>query len=447
MLKAFPGFLQKGPLMNNSGLFRTIPFVLPFFFFLKLYSDLGAQPIFSPGQVVLLNGDTLSGLVGELGYNKRHEKCIFKSSPKDKAITYFPSQIRAYSVDNRNYYQSRELDMEDGISARVFVAYYVKGGMELWRHKERYFLESAGLGIQEVLSNSGKGESDAEKIRLGNEKLKWFQFLSEVKTHCPQIEVVSEKLRELKYREEDLIEFASAYNDCRGNEFVLYSHNVPLVAVDIGPAVSFNYTNVSFSDMAPLPFGFLEDARISDAGFELSVPVIIRSVRNLSNVALFLEPSIRQYDFYTEVLVKDIGTADQMYNDFSIKWLSLGLTTGLRYTLPNTQPSVSLQSGFRLDFLLDREVSLTREQILIRDDITHSTRTEVEPFLLADNQPGVSSQINISRQLGSSAKRWECSLGYFLGRGIAKSDATTVDISFPIKSITHTFFLKTSLLW
>jgi len=404
------------------------------------------QPIFSPGQVVLASGDTLNGLVGEWGSYKRYQKCLFKASKREPSITYLPSDLRSYAITGRTFYESSQIKIE-GKEIDVFVEYFVKGDLSLLKYKLDYFFKKGNEELVKVPAKSRRPELVKDQLSEGQLKLKWYQFNNELAIECPDLVFSSIDLEQSKYSPKALVELAKNYNECQGTPYITYGTDLPFATVDIGPAISLNRTDVNFFATSKLPFGFLEQTNITNTGFELSVPVIIRAVRNLSNLAVVFDPYYRRQQFYYEILEEDIFFPDQHYNDFSMSYTTAGLFAGFRYILPNMQPQISLQSGVRFDFLFSPDISIVREQILFQNDIIYSTRTPVEVFQLAKSQVGLTTQINLTNKWASFFDKWELAVGLHLGRGITRADETADDDFFAVNSNTNIIFLKTSFLW
>jgi hypothetical protein len=127
--------------------------------------------------------------------------------------------------------------------------------------------------------------------------------------------------------------------------------------------------------------------------------------------------------------------------------MSVGTPFAFRYTVPNLTPYLSIQIGTRLDFLFNRRVALSIEEVITENGIDYITYNSSQPFELANSQIGLTAQINLTNNWIPLAGRWEVSLGANWGSGITDFDDSTVAAGLPLATQTRTIFLKTAFLW
>lgn len=77
---------------------------------LLLSTQLSAQLDFKKGFIVNLKGDTLKGYIKDQTFDKLSKQAVFKHSRKAKAVTYLPSEIKAFAFNDGDVFESFEID-------------------------------------------------------------------------------------------------------------------------------------------------------------------------------------------------------------------------------------------------------------------------------------------------------------------------------------------------
>ncbi len=432
-------------------------FLLFFFFILWCSSSsLYAQPIYSPGEVVLINGDTLKGLIREIASLKRFTQCFYKSDIKGPSSIYYPGEIQSFSIENRKHYKSEEFSVNGQTGTVVFMEYFVEGAICLMKYRKDYYLKNESGRLQKIPFKLKNYDLSTQREEVGQIRIEWYQFIKDIYTKCSSQSSDKDYFDDfdkLRHHLDGMVDVVRKYNECMGSDYFLYGKGVPFAAVDIGPAIALHRTSFHFGVQpnynAPLgtPYDFLEIPNYRNIGMELSLPIIIRTIRNPSNWSIFLEPYIRQYQLYYEVLQEDLPYPPQTYTDFRMEWLATGITFGGKYNLSYKKPAISIQSGMRFDFILSPQIDIVKEQIVTRTEEIHITRTAKSPFPTRNNQINFCLQTNIADFWDPFPGKWAFSFGFLLGTGVASSEGTTFGETITIDSSTSAFFIKTSFLW
>ncbi len=416
---------------------------------------LKAQPIYSLGEVVMLNGDTIKGWIGEIGSLKRFDLCLFRSRQQGETITYFPGDILSFSILDKKYYKSEKFRAYQQPEATVFVEYFVEGAISLMKYRKNYYLKNSNNQFQRIPFKLENYDLNLEREKVGQLRIDWYQFIKDIHTNCSKEGDYYDDFNKLRYDLEGMINVVLNYNECLGANYEIHWEKVPFAIVDIGPGISIQRSGVSFTSQInelwyPFgsPFRFLETrSAFSSVGVEFSLPINIRTFRNPSNWSVFIEPFFHRYQFYYEILEEPIDYPNQTYTDFNMEWSGTGLTIGGRYRLPNSKPQISVQSGVRLNFLFNQQVNVIKENIIEKPGILYATRTRENPFILEDNQISLSTQINISNNWNVFSTLWELSFGFLLGNGFVTTEGSQYEETMSLDSMTSTLFLKTSFLW
>ena len=146
---------------------KPILYFALFGFFLCLHQYAGlAQPIFSEGKVITMDGDTLRGWIGEMGSYRNNNKCIFRSATVIKQQVFQPNDIRGYLIENRRYFESRMIPNAEGINTNVFAEIIVEGTVSLLKVREVYFLLDEQGELQRIPYYSNYRYANIERSDL-----------------------------------------------------------------------------------------------------------------------------------------------------------------------------------------------------------------------------------------------------------------------------------------
>lgn len=131
------------------------------------------QGRYIPGYIITNDSDTLKGLIKAKSNYLNSKSCDFIYGNEKIPKHYSPSDIKAYRIENGNYYISKDVTI-DSLKQKVFLEYLVKGIVDLYylkdSQKEIYFLEkdnqmiplSNDASIVTISSNDGS-EKNYEK--------------------------------------------------------------------------------------------------------------------------------------------------------------------------------------------------------------------------------------------------------------------------------------------
>ena len=181
-MRYFPGYRSILPKME----WRR--FLLFFISLVVFVSPLHTQTAFSPGKVITLQGDTLTGFVAELGGNKNHTGCLFRQSEKGAEIGYSPGEIKGYIIEGRRYFQSVPNPKHSVLlnSPVVFAEWLLLGAHGVARIKGLYYYYDSAVDTLELVRFPA-----TEKYVLdffeGEDQKTWLFFLNRLSLKCPKV--------------------------------------------------------------------------------------------------------------------------------------------------------------------------------------------------------------------------------------------------------------------
>jgi hypothetical protein len=167
-------------------------------------STASAQVKYSPGYVIMLNGDSLKG---EIKRNLKREydnftKASFRKKEGGEVKSFSPAKIKEYCVDGI-IFVSRNVDGE-----QVFVKCISRGVMNLYESQ-----------IEVMQMNEIKVKSDYYLEKSGGEfvKVKSSKFKKQMTDAMADNEEIVKALEEKKYDYENIVEVVNAYNKSTSN--------------------------------------------------------------------------------------------------------------------------------------------------------------------------------------------------------------------------------------
>ena len=136
-----------------SGLLLLLLFVTP----IRIFS----QGEYLAGFIINSHNDTIYGYIGQSDYLKSAKECYFKSTLTFEPVKYEPENLKAYHYTDGKLFVSRVIPL-NGDSTSVFLECLIDGIADIYYLKEasasHFYIEKAGLGIQELFPREEKTE-------------------------------------------------------------------------------------------------------------------------------------------------------------------------------------------------------------------------------------------------------------------------------------------------
>lgn len=164
-----------------------------------------------PGYIVLHNHDTLRGYIKDQPQSKEHLFCLFRATPREDALKYYPKDIKAYRYENGRAFESHIFkNEEDETDIQLFYELLFSGEKNLYmlRYAKNtyFFLESDDDLVNLKPKKPASHETGARAFSLDRRFKGTLHYLL---SDAPQIGPLLDKA---KLQENSLIEIAKAYH-------------------------------------------------------------------------------------------------------------------------------------------------------------------------------------------------------------------------------------------
>jgi|GEM_PF-3523899 len=209
------------------------------------------QSDYRPGEIVMLNGDTVKGLVNYSNDVSLTNECRFKTSKKDKSKKYFPNEINSYSFDNeKRKFISDSINYQD-YSQNCFLEVVVDGYLNLYKivqpgYDEIFFLRKNGskqfvnIPFEKYLQEVKNDNKQYKSIRT-----EWYISTNHIDTlkkymfEAPEVFSEIEKTKEVT--QVSLIKLFKLYHMqiCKSSICITHEKIKNKIGFDVTPAVSY----------------------------------------------------------------------------------------------------------------------------------------------------------------------------------------------------------------
>jgi hypothetical protein len=210
-----------------------------------------SQSDYRSGKIVLLNGDTVHGLVNYSNDESLTKECSFKTTKNDKSKKYFPNEINSYSFDNeKRKFISDSINYQE-YSLNCFLEVVVDGYLNLYKivqpgAKELFFLRKNGskqlvyIPFEKYLQDV----TDNDK-RYNTTKTEWYVSTNHIDTlkkymsEAPEIYPEIENTKEVT--QASLIRLFKLYHKqiCKTSICIEFEKKNKPVRFDITPSVMY----------------------------------------------------------------------------------------------------------------------------------------------------------------------------------------------------------------
>lgn len=335
---------------------------------LSLYS----QKNFIESYVVTYENDTLFGEIDYQEWDINPSSVRFRQSEKPETQNLTPEDVKQFNVAE-DIYVSRDILMNQSpdeleklnyepqpvmSEAKVFLRLLVSGNLNLYSYKdefarEHYFIEGDSLDAVELINYRYYIEKEGRKT-VWNAK-KYIGQLNYYLRNCP---CVVKGISNLDYREKDLVNKVSEYNQCGEDENLNIKKERKL---------RFEFGIVAGGDNTTLKFISDYHKELNDINLKYKQGYVAGASLNL------IWPRNRmKWSIYNELLYRSEcifkGEYEQVNNDsdktktiFSVGGSYIKLVTLLRYQLPFEKIRPYINIGLSNSFAVKHENSQIRE--------------------------------------------------------------------------------------
>lgn len=182
-----------------------------------------SQYSFEPGSIITNDLDTINGLI-EIGNTKMNGLyCHYKKDSSSATIKYKPDDIYGYMVPGKKHYRSKEVEISEYSSRKLFLEYLVDGVVDLYYFQETvgnalFFMEKNGELIE--LSNNPVIFSQGEKKYIKDSR-KYTGLLKYITYDYPSL---SPEIDKVDFTHKALIDITKKYHDysCDSIDCIIY---------------------------------------------------------------------------------------------------------------------------------------------------------------------------------------------------------------------------------
>jgi len=170
---------------------------------------------------IVINKDTIPGLIDHTNPNTSSNYCFFKADSNDSVIKYTPNEINAYGTNDSKLFVSKNVTIENA-TQKVFLEYLVDGIVDLYyckrQNNDLYFIEKNN--ILYPLSNDIVEIKENGKIMV-KESHKYLGILNLVMSDAEEIK---SEINSTKLSHNSLIELSKDYHDmvCIDEKCIVY---------------------------------------------------------------------------------------------------------------------------------------------------------------------------------------------------------------------------------
>lgn len=224
------------------------------FFFLLLLSagvsSLQASNSFKEGYYISQEGDTINGLVKVQPREQLGIKCLFKSDHAGTLQELEPNGILGYGFVGGKVFRSKTLKYTSEVEKLVFFELLLSGRLNLYRYRDRFFLEyGADNTFKELISSTSTTNVGYRVFKESNRE--YVDVLSEAMGDCDYLKsyLVGGR-RRIEIEERPLMKLVNEYHNCV-KETTVQPDPRPASRISIGSLVGVGQTALSYNIEEP----------------------------------------------------------------------------------------------------------------------------------------------------------------------------------------------------
>jgi hypothetical protein len=126
-------------------------FKVSFIAFLLMFSGFAfGQSNFLPGYYVTLDGDTIRGYIDYRNQIRNELVCTYKDPVDATTQILRPEKIKAFSINDIDYYESHALTTRKGVQITGFFRVIVRGRISLLSHRKEYYAKDSSARLYDL---------------------------------------------------------------------------------------------------------------------------------------------------------------------------------------------------------------------------------------------------------------------------------------------------------
>jgi hypothetical protein len=372
-----------------------------------------AQLDFRPGYVVI-DGDTLSGLVDFKEGAWAFRECSFRKSAGAEIISYLPDDITAYGFVGDKAFQSREVKVS-GVAKSVFMELVVKGTVSLFKREDEYWVEKDGIGLHQLVNN-------VKQVDIGNDRTKQrydnlhIATLNRMMYDCPG---VKNSVEHIELSKRSLTNLVENYNKCVGDIApTVYQSKKPWIAASVGFIMGANFSQLRIASASAI-YDDLEGPSDWETSVLLGPTLDVLAPRTSEHLSfttaiLYLSTKYHSHNQRTQPI-----RVDDDYLTVDIQQLKFPI--GIKYTFTGKKIAPYINGGVAFAAHLASDVKWT-EIHTYPDEVLEYNK---KPFAIKSGQAGYWGGIGINTAF-SKALTGVIELRMDYTDGITPSNSQTV---------------------
>ena len=316
-----------------------------------------AQADFRAGYIVPLNGDTVRGLADYRGGLRNAELCRFRPAAGAEAVSYTPTQLRAYGFENGHHYRAQLLVAIDSIQyeitppRRVFMEVLVYGPLNLYQVRskdgvDRYFVAPAAAEASrpatELIPRRNPGSDNLTRAYLRAPLYRG--VLAELMADCPAVRL---EVASVPFITSALTSIVQRYNACRAPQAAGTAAPVAAVRPAARPGERVKLGVVAGFERSR--FVVTGESFLATGSFATTAPVIGLGVSipfaSISEKLSLRIEALVEKQRYEDTFTGGIGYTAATYHRVQLHLTYLRVPILVRYTYPTGRVRPFAQAG------------------------------------------------------------------------------------------------------
>lgn len=324
------------------------------------YLNSYAQSSFQKGFFINNYGEKIECLIENKDLFNNPKSFSYKLSAKSEKIKATIDDVKVFEIYNKSKYErhtvkiDRSSEIIDQVSTTrqvkfneeiLFLKVLVEGKASLYRYSEpnllRFFYKKNTTSeIEQLVFKSYYSEGFSLNLKK-NEQYKQ-QLLNNLK--CDKIKVG--RLKNLKYRQSDLINIFVLYNTCVNSEMINYTLRKSKAIFNVNIKSGINFSSFFLGNNVALRNLYFDNKQTLRLGFELEYLMPF----NNNKWGLIVEPTYNS--FYKD------SEEDTIARETTIEYSAIEIPLGIRhYIFLNNDSSLFMNASFVFDFPLNSKLT------------------------------------------------------------------------------------------
>lgn len=333
-----------------------------------IYQNSFAQENYLQGHIISLKGDTIHGYIDYRNWNRNPQQIHFKKKITSEAISYSPSKINSFSVNNENYmgavvkietspHKTSSLESDPRFKFETdtcFLQVIVHGMKSLYRYKNSnwkvffYIKQGSDFNLLEQ-------KKYLRKLGDRNEVKENKRFLGQLAIYFNDCSSIQAELKNTVYSRKSLVKLFNYYYETT-HSLIKFTQKTEKISFKVGALAGFSSTQLDISSDG-IPYLANSDySKSQDLTFGLFLNMI-------------LPKSQKKWSIYNELLLSSYevkGESKDFYSLYQteLAYRYLKLNNMVRYTQAVKNMSVFFNIGISNGVAIDTKNRLVKKSII-----------------------------------------------------------------------------------